>query len=60
MTKDNWKSLVFKSKWASGKKRLGKKELAILMTGALALEKLMGANKSCFANADRREHRERK
>ena len=53
MNKLAWKEIVRKTKWASQKKKLTKKELGILLTNVLALEKFMAGNKSSFEGIDR-------
>ena len=55
MNKVVWKQIVGKTKWASGKRRLGKKGLCDLMSNALTLEKFMAQNQGNFAGADRSE-----
>ena len=60
MNKVRWKEIVGKTKWASQKKRFGKKELSKLMDNALTLEKFMDNSKSEFADVNRREPERRR
>lgn len=57
MNRLTWKETVRKTKWASQKKRLTKKELGNLLVDVLAFEKFMVGNKSNFEGIDRREHK---
>ena len=50
-----WKEICRKTKWASKKKRLGKKELGDLMSNVITLQGFMATNKSDFANVNRKE-----
>lgn len=55
MTKLDWKAICNKTKFASHKKRLTKRELGELMDNVVALNKFLAGNKSNFAEVDRRE-----
>lgn len=56
MTKLEWKTIANKTKFASHKKRLTKKELGELMENVIAVNKFLAGNKSNFGEVDRREH----
>ena len=55
MNRFGWKETVNKTKWASGRKRLTKRELGELAGNVTALERFMAGNKSENAGADRSE-----